>query len=240
MSQTALRRLDARATDFFATLDALLAFETAADARINQAVTEILHAVRTAGDAAVLEYTRRLDGLDAHSMTALELPASELQAALTSLGTEQRKALELATERVRAYHERQKVGAWTYTETDGTVLGQKVTPLDRVGLYVPGGRAAYPSSVLMNAVPAKVAGVGKLIMTVPTPRGEKNPLVLAAAAITGVDRVFTIGGAQAIAALAYGTQTIPQVDKVVGPGNAYVAEAKRREFGTVGIDMLAG
>ena len=240
MSQTALRRLDARAADFFATLDALLAFEAAADVRIDQAVTEILHAVRTTGDVAVLEYTRRFDGLDAHSMAALELPKSELQAALANLGTEQHKALTLAADRVRAYHERQRVGSWTYTETDGTVLGQKVTPLDRVGLYVPGGRAAYPSSVLMNAIPAKVAGVGELIMTVPTPRGEKNPLVLAAAAITGVDRVFTIGGAQAVAALAYGTQTIPRVDKVVGPGNAYVAEAKRRVFGTVGIDMLAG
>ncbi|MDR3212950.1 MAG: histidinol dehydrogenase [Azoarcus sp.] len=240
MSQTPIRRLDARAPDFLARLDALLAFEAAADERIDAAVTEILRAVRATGDAAVLEYTRRFDGLEAASMTALELPKSALQAALTSLSGEQRVALEIAADRVRLYHERQRGESWTYTEANGTVLGQKVTPLDRVGLYVPGGRAAYPSSVLMNAIPARVAGVGELIMTVPTPRGEKNPLVLAAAAITGVDRVFTIGGAQAVAALAYGTQTIPQVDKVVGPGNAFVAEAKRRVFGTVGIDMVAG
>ncbi|MDR1853947.1 MAG: histidinol dehydrogenase [Azoarcus sp.] len=240
MSQTAIRRLDANSPDFAATLDKLLAFDASADARIDAAVTEILHAVRTRGDAAVLEYTRRFDGLEAASMAALELPQSELRAALASLSVEQSAALELAAERVRLYHERQKGESWTYAEPNGTVLGQQVTPLDRVGLYVPGGKAAYPSSVLMNAIPAKVAGVGELIMVVPTPRGEKNTLVLAAAAITGVDRVFAIGGAQAVAALAYGTETIPQVDKVVGPGNAYVAEAKRRVFGTVGIDMVAG
>ncbi|MDR2092135.1 MAG: histidinol dehydrogenase [Azoarcus sp.] len=240
MSQTPIRRLDAGSPDFPAALDALLAFEAAADARIDTAVTEILHAVRTQGDAAIIEYTRRFDGLDATSMSALELPQSALRAALASLGTAQREALETAATRVCTYHERQKGESWTYTEADGSILGQQVTPLDRVGLYVPGGRAAYPSSVLMNAIPAKVAGVGELIMTVPTPGGEKNPLVLAAAAITGVDRVFTIGGAQAVAALAYGTPTIPQVDKIVGPGNAYVAEAKRRVFGTVGIDMIAG
>ncbi|MDR1462441.1 MAG: histidinol dehydrogenase [Azoarcus sp.] len=240
MSQTPIRRLDANSSDFSDTLDALLAFESADDERINAAVTEILRAVRMRGDAAVIEYTRRFDGLDAASMAALELPGSELRAALDSLGDPQREALEIAAGRVRAYHERQKLESWLHAEADGTILGQKVTPLDRVGLYVPGGRAAYPSSVLMNAIPAKVAGVGELIMTVPTPRGEKNPLVLAAAAITGVDRVFTIGGAQAVAALAYGTQTIAQVDKVVGPGNAFVAEAKRRVFGTVGIDMVAG
>jgi len=235
-----IRRLDARAPDFSATLDVLLAFEPSADERIDQAVTEILRAVREKGDAAVLEYTRRFDGLDALSAASLEVPQSELRAAFDGLGKEQRNALELAVERVRFYHERQKDESWTYTEADGSVLGQKVTPLARVGLYVPGGRAAYPSSVVMNAVPAKVAGVGELIMTAPTPMGEKNQLVLAAAAITGVDRVFTVGGAQAIAALAYGTQTIPHVDKIVGPGNAFVAEAKRRVFGTVGIDMIAG
>src|SRR5574338_107292 len=235
-----IRRLDARAPDFLPTLDALLAFESATDARIEAAVADILQAVRSVGDAAVLDYTRRFDHLDAHGMAALELPRRELQAALASLTVEQREALRQAADRVRLYHERQRIESWSYTEADGTRLGQQVTPLDRVGLYVPGGRAAYPSSVLMNAIPAKVAGVGELIMVVPTPRGEKNPLVLAAATITGVDRVFTIGGAQAVAALAYGTQTIPQVDKIVGPGNAYVAAAKRRVFGTVGIDMVAG
>lgn len=240
MSQTPIRRLDAREPEFLSTLDALLAFESEADERIDTAVTEILRAVRTTGDAAVVEFTRRFDGLDVHSMGALELPKAELHSALDSLSSEQREALTIAADRVRVYHERQKGESWEFTEADGTRLGQKVTPLDRVGLYVPGGRASYPSSVLMNAIPAKVAGVGELIMVVPTPRGEKNPLVLAAAAITGVDRVFTIGGAQAVAALAYGTQTIPQVDKIVGPGNAYVAEAKRRVFGTVGIDMVAG
>lgn len=237
---TQIRRLDARAPDFLSTLDALLAFESATDERIESAVAEILQAVRTVGDAAVLDYTRRFDHVDASSMAALELPRSELEAALASLSVAQREALRQAADRVRVYHERQRIASWTYTEADGTTLGQQVTALDRVGLYVPGGRAAYPSSVLMNAIPAKVAGVGELIMVVPTPRGEKNPLVLAAAAITGVDRVFTIGGAQAVAALAYGTQTVPQVDKIVGPGNAYVASAKRRVFGTVGIDMVAG
>jgi histidinol dehydrogenase len=235
-----VRRLDAREPEFLSTLDALLAFEATADARIDQAVTEILSAVRNTGDPAVIEYTRRFDHLEAKSMVDLELPASELHAALDSLSVEQREALRIAADRVRQYHQRQVAESWEYTEADGTRLGQKVTPLDRVGLYVPGGRASYPSSVLMNAIPAKVAGVGELIMVVPTPRGERNLLVLAAAAITGVDRVFTIGGAQAVAALAYGTQTIPQVDKIVGPGNAFVAEAKRRVFGTVGIDMVAG
>jgi len=235
-----MRRLDAWAPDFLSTLDALLALESATDERIEAAVAEILQAVRAVGDAAVLDYTRRFDHLEASSMVALELPRGELDAALASLSVEQREALRHAADRVRIYHERQHIVSWTYTEADGTTLGQQVTALDRVGLYVPGGRAAYPSSVLMNAIPAKVAGVGELIMVVPTPRGEKNALVLAAAAITGVDRVFTIGGAQAVAALAYGTQTIPQVDKIVGPGNAYVAAAKRRVFGTVGIDMVAG
>lgn len=235
-----IRRMNAREPGFLAELDALLAFEGGADARINEAVSEILSAVRTTGDPAVIEYTRRFDRLDVKSMADLELPRSTLDAALQSLSIEQREALRVAADRVRRYHERQLTGSWDYTEEDGTRLGQKVTSLDRVGLYVPGGRASYPSSVLMNAIPAKVAGVNELIMVVPTPGGEQNPLVLAAAAITGVDRVFTIGGAQAVAALAYGTQTLPQVDKIVGPGNAYVAEAKRRVFGTVGIDMVAG
>ncbi|HEY9191810.1 MAG TPA: histidinol dehydrogenase, partial [Methyloversatilis sp.] len=211
-----------------------------ADEAIETAVAGILRDVRTRGDAAVLDCTRRLDRLDAASMVELELPRSVLDEAYASLTDEQRGALVEAAERVRLYHERQRLTSWEYTEADGTTLGQKVTPLDRVGLYVPGGRASYPSSVLMNAIPAKVAGVSELIMVVPTPGGERNPLVLAAAAITGVDRVFTIGGAQAVGALAYGTQTIPQVDKIVGPGNAYVASAKRRVFGTVGIDMVAG
>lgn len=235
-----IRRMDSRTPGFLAELDALLAFEGGADARINDAVGEILAAVRSTGDDAVIEYTRRFDRLEVSSMAELELPHTELKAALDGLSVEQREALREAADRVRRYHERQTAESWEYTEEDGTRLGQKVTPLDRVGLYVPGGRASYPSSVLMNAIPAKVAGVKELIMVVPTPGGEKNPLVLAAAAITGVDRVFTIGGAQAVAALAYGTQTLPQVDKIVGPGNAYVAEAKRRVFGTVGIDMVAG
>jgi histidinol dehydrogenase len=235
-----VRRLDVREPEFLSSLDALLAFDGGADARIDQAVTEILRAVRTTGDPAVIEYTRRFDHLDVASMAELELPKSALKSALDELSVEQREALRIAADRVRRYHERQLSHSWDYSEADGTRLGQKVTALDRVGLYVPGGLASYPSSVLMNAIPAKVAGVGELIMVVPTPRGEVNPLVLAAAAITGVDRVFTIGGAQAVAALAYGTQTLPQVDKIVGPGNAYVAEAKRRVFGTVGIDMVAG
>jgi histidinol dehydrogenase len=240
MSNTPISRLDTTQADFLARLDALLAFESSTDDAIEAAVADILREVRTRGDEAVIEFTRRFDRLDVASMAALELPRKVLDDALASLSAAQRDALTQAAERVRIYHERQKQDSWEYTEADGTRLGQKVTPLDRVGLYVPGGRASYPSSVLMNAVPAKVAGVKELIMVVPTPGGERNPLVLAAAAITGVDRVFTIGGAQAVAALAFGTQTIPQVDKIVGPGNAYVASAKRRVFGTVGIDMVAG
>ncbi len=235
-----MRRLSAREPEFLATLDALLAFDNSTDAGIERTVAEILSQVRLRGDAAVLEYTRRFDGLDAGGMADLELSQAELAAALDSLPAVQRQALEAAAARIRDYHARQKMESWNYAEADGTRLGQKITPLDRVGLYVPGGKAAYPSSVLMNALPAKVAGVRELIMVVPTPRGEKNALVLAAACLAGVDRVFTIGGAQAVAALAYGTQTIPQVDKIVGPGNAYVAAAKRRVFGIVGIDMLAG
>ena len=239
-----IRRLSSAEPDFMSTLDTLLAFEGSTDAAIEVAVAEILRAVRSQGDAAVVDFTLRFDHLDVADMSALELPKAELDAALAGLPAGQRAALEAAAARVRSYHERQVQESWCYNDESegmlGTRLGQKVTPLDRVGLYVPGGRASYPSSVLMNAIPAKVAGVGELIMVVPTPRGERNPLVLAAAAITGVDRVFTIGGAQAVAALAYGTATIPQVDKIVGPGNAYVASAKRRVFGTVGIDMVAG
>jgi histidinol dehydrogenase len=222
----------------------LLAFEASEDEAIDRAAAQILASVKTHGDSAVLDATNRFDRLSADSVAALELSQQEMQDALNSLSAERRHALETAAQRVRAYHEIQKKECgsegFSYTEADGTVLGQKVTPLDRVGIYVPGGKAAYPSSVLMNAIPAKVAGVQEIIMVVPTPDGVKNPLVLAAAAIAGVDRVFTIGGAQAVGALAYGTATIPQVDKIVGPGNAYVAAAKRRVFGTVGIDMIAG
>lgn len=235
-----IRRLSSRDPEFLATLDALLAFDNSTDEAIERTVADILVNVRTVGDAAVLDYTRRFDHLDVKTMAELELPPAALKAAFDGLPAAQRDALEQAAARVRSYHEKQKIDSWEYTEPDGTRLGQKVTPLDRVGLYVPGGKAAYPSSVLMNALPAKVAGVKELIMVVPTPRGEKNALVLAAAHLSGVDRVFCIGGAQAVAALAYGTQTIPQVDKIVGPGNAYVASAKRRVFGTVGIDMVAG
>jgi len=235
-----MRRLSTRAPDFLATLDALLAFDQATDADIERTVAEIITRVRGEGDAAVLDYTRRFDDRAVATMAELELPQTTLAAALNSLPQAQRQALETAAQRIRVYHEKQKMESWGYTEADGTRLGQKITPLDRVGLYVPGGKASYPSSVLMNALPAKVAGVGELIMVVPMPRGEQNALVLAAACLAGVDRVFTIGGAQAVAALAYGTQRIPQVDKIVGPGNAYVAAAKRRVFGTVGIDMIAG
>jgi histidinol dehydrogenase (EC 1.1.1.23) len=206
-------------------------------------VADILADVHKRGDAAVLEYTARFDGLQAGTLAELELSQAELKAAFDALPGAQRSALQAAAARVRSYHEAQKKAcgeSWSYRDADGSLLGQKVTPLDRVGIYVPGGKAAYPSSVLMNAIPAHVAGVGEIIMVVPTPRGDKNALVLAAAALAGVDRVFTLGGAQAVGALAYGTQTIPQVDKIVGPGNAYVAAAKRRVFGVVGIDMVAG
>ncbi len=239
-----ISRLDASQVDFSAKLTSLLAFEASADEAIDRSVAQILADVKERGDAAVLEASNRFDRLNANSIAELEISQAELQAALVSLAPARRAALEAAADRVRAYHERQKAecgsAGFSYTEADGTVLGQKVTPLDRVGIYVPGGKAAYPSSVLMNAIPAKVAGVQEVIMVVPTPDGVKNSLVLAAAAIAGVDRVFTIGGAQAVAALAYGTKTIPAVDKIVGPGNAYVAAAKRRVFGTVGIDMIAG
>ncbi|MES2037042.1 MAG: histidinol dehydrogenase [Pseudomonadota bacterium] len=239
-----ITRLDTTDADFSRKLTSLLAFEASEDEAIDRAAAQILASVKTSGDTAVLEATNRFDRLNASSVAALELTQEEMQAALASLNAERRSALETAAARVRAYHEIQKTecgsAGFSYTEADGTVLGQKVTPLDRVGIYVPGGKAAYPSSVLMNAIPAKVAGVKEIIMVVPTPDGIKNPLVLAAAAIAGVDRVFTIGGAQAVGALAYGTATIPPVDKIVGPGNAYVAAAKRRVFGVVGIDMIAG
>lgn len=227
-------------SDFWAQLEAVLAWEAVSDAAIGDTVKAILSDVKTKGDEAVLEYSRRFDRLTVQTMAELEIPLSQAQAALASIPEAQRKALELSADRVRHYHEHQKQDSWTYTEADGTVLGQQVTPLQRAGLYVPGGKAAYPSSVLMNAIPAKVAGVDELIMVVPTPDGEVNNLVLAAAAIAGVDRIFAIGGAQAVAALAYGTETIPQVDKIVGPGNIYVATAKGLVFGTVGIDMIAG
>lgn len=235
-----IRRLSTSDAGFNADLKALLAFETAQDDSVDEVVAEILKDVKKRGDAAVLEYTNRFDNTDAKNLAELEISQAELQAALESLPADQRDALQVAADRVKQYHEKQVMKSWSYTEDDGTMLGQQVTALDRVGLYVPGGKAAYPSSVLMNAIPAKVAGVKELIMVVPTPNGERNALVLAAAAIAGVDRVFCIGGAQAIGALAYGTETVPQVDKVTGPGNAYVAAAKRRVFGVVGIDMVAG
>ena len=254
----AVRQLSTRAADFEAEFQRVRHWSAQTDAVIEQRVADIVADVRTRGDVAVLELTRRFDGLDAASVAALEISQDELLAALRSITPAQRSALEAAAARVRSYHERQLQvcgQSWSYRDEDGSLLGQKVTPLDRVGIYVPGGKAAYPSSLLMNAVPARVAGVGEIIMVVPTPArgsvaaggagtassvGERCPLVLAAAAIAGVDRVFTIGGAQAIAALAYGTATIPAVDKITGPGNAYVASAKRRVFGKVGIDMIAG
>ncbi|MBW7926168.1 MAG: histidinol dehydrogenase, partial [Burkholderiaceae bacterium] len=233
-------RLDSRAPDFAARLAALLAYEPAQDEAIERVVAQIVADVRKRGDEALLEYTRRFDRLEPTSARALELPGAELRRALDSLAPADRDALQAAAARIRGYHERQLAHSWSYVDDDGTRLGQRISPIDRVGLYVPGGKAAYPSSVLMNALPARVAGVRELVMVVPTPDGVRNPMVLAAACIAGVDRVFTIGGAQAVAALAWGTATVPAVDKIVGPGNAYVAEAKRRVFGTVGIDMIAG
>lgn len=235
-----IQQLSTQDQNFWQQLDGLLAWESVSDDAVFSTVNEIIKAVRSRGDAAVVEYTNRFDRMQVGSMHELEIPKARLQQALTNLPAEQRTALEHAAERVRRYAEHQKLESWSYTEADGTLLGQQVTALDRVGLYVPGGKAAYPSSVLMNAIPAKVAGVPELIMVVPTPDGDVNELVLAAAATAGVDRVFAIGGAQAVAALAYGTATIPQVDKIVGPGNIYVATAKRMVFGAVGIDMIAG
>ncbi len=236
-------RLSTASPDFEAAFKARLHWSADTDAAIEQRVAEILADVQVRGDAAVLDYTGRFDGLTVPSMAALELTQAELKAAFDGLPAAQRTALESAAARVRSYHEAQKKAcgeSWSYRDADGSLLGQKVTPLDRVGIYVPGGKAAYPSSVLMNAIPAHVAGVPEIIMVVPTPRGEKNPLVLAAAYVAGVTRAFTIGGAQAVAALAYGTATVPKVDKITGPGNAYVASAKKRVFGLVGIDMIAG
>jgi histidinol dehydrogenase len=235
-----MKRLSTRQPGFQEDLRRLLAFESAQDPAVDATVAAILQDVQGRGDAAVLEYTHRFDRLEVASMAQLEMSPARLKQALDALPANQRQALEEAAARVRAYHEKQRMESWQYREADGTVLGQQVTALARAGLYVPGGKAAYPSSVLMNALPAKVAGVGELIMVVPTPGGVQNDLVLAAAHLSGVDRVFTIGGAQAIGALAYGTETIPQVDKITGPGNAYVAAAKRRVFGVVGIDMVAG
>ncbi|PIE00339.1 MAG: histidinol dehydrogenase [Thiothrix nivea] len=235
-----IRTLDASDRHFQSELDKLLAWESVSDAAVFETVNGIINGIRTRGDAAVVEYTNRFDRMAAGAMSELEIPLTRLQQALETITPEQRTALEQAAARVKAYAEHQKMDSWSYTEADGTLLGQQVTPLDRVGLYVPGGKAAYPSSVLMNALPARVAGVPELIMVVPTPDGELNELVLAAAAIAGVDRVFAIGGAQAVAALAYGTETVPPVDKIVGPGNIYVATAKRMVFGACGIDMIAG
>jgi histidinol dehydrogenase len=235
-----MRRFSTSDADFDARLAALLAFESAQDPKVDATVAAILADVKARGDAAVLEYTQRFDRVSAKSLAGLEIPRAEMQAALQALPTARRDALEAAAERVREYHKKTSIKSSTYVDSDGNELGQQITPLDRAGIYVPGGKAAYPSTVIMNATPAKVAGVNEIIMVVPTPGGEKNELVLAAAALTGVDRVFAIGGAQAIGALAYGTQTIPQVDKITGPGNAYVAAAKRRVFGVVGIDMVAG
>jgi len=236
-------RLSTVSSTFEADFAARLHWSADTDAAIEQRVADILADVQQRGDAAVLEYTARFDALQAPTLQTLELTQAELKAAFDALPADQRGALQAAAARVRSYHEAQKKAcgeSWSYRDQDGSLLGQKVTPLDRVGIYVPGGKAAYPSSVLMNAIPAHVAGVGEIIMVVPTPRGEKNPLVLAAAYVAGVTRAFTIGGAQAVAALAYGTQTVPKVDKITGPGNAYVASAKKHVFGTVGIDMIAG
>ena len=239
----ALRQLATTAADFEAEFQRVLHWSAETDHAIEQRVAEILADVQARGDAAVLEYTARFDGLQADSVAALEITRDELKAAFDGLPAAQRHAIEFAARRVRSYHERQLQAcglSWQYRDEDGTLLGQKVTPLDRVGIYVPGGKAAYPSSVLMNAIPAQVAGVGEIVMVVPTPKGERNALVLAAAYVAGVHRAFTLGGAQAVGALAYGTATVPAVHKITGPGNAYVASAKRRVFGTVGIDMIAG
>ena len=237
---TNIRKLNSQNAGFQQQLDALLAWDSVSDQSVNDTVNHIIQQIRQRGDQALLEFTGRFDGWQADSVASLSISGDRLQQAWQAIDDAQREALRQAAERVRAYAERQKIDSWSYTEEDGTLLGQQVTPLDRVGLYVPGGKAAYPSSVLMNAIPAKVAGVAELIMVVPTPGGELNELVLAAAHVSGVDKVFAVGGAQAVAALAYGTETVPAVDKVVGPGNIYVATAKRAVFGQVGIDMVAG
>jgi len=235
-----IARLSTQQADFQEKLSKLLAWESVSSTDIAQTVDDIIANIRQNGDQALIDYTNKFDGMDVSDISALTVDQSALKKAFDSLAEKEKTALQSAADRVRDYHQKQKQDTWTYTEDNGTLLGQKITPLDRVGLYVPGGKAAYPSSVLMNAIPAKVAGVGELIMVVPTPNGVTNPLVLAAAHIAGVNTVFTVGGAQAVAALAYGTQTIPKVDKIVGPGNIYVATAKRAVFGQVGIDMIAG
>jgi histidinol dehydrogenase len=240
MTELRITRLDAAAADFDRQLEQLLAWNEAEDLTVHRRVLDIIADIRSRGDQALIEYTNRFDQRQVTRANELEMSKATLKQAWNSLPQDQTQALQIAADRIRAYAEHQKIESWKFTEADGTVLGQKITPLDRVGLYVPGGKAAYPSSVLMNAIPAKVAGVGELIMVVPTPQGEANPLVLAAAYLAGVDRVFTVGGAQAIAALAYGTETIPPVAKIVGPGNIYVATAKKLVFGQVGIDMIAG
>ncbi len=232
--------LNYAAADFYQQLDDVLAWDASIDGDVAKIVSDILKDVKQRGNAAVMEYTNKFDRMSLSDASEFELDQSQLQQALASISPEQRQALEISAQRIRHYAERQKMESWSFTEDDGTVLGQSVNPMDRVGLYVPGGKAAYPSSVLMNAIPAKVAGVPELIMVVPTPDGETNTLVLAAAAVAGVDRIFTIGGAQAVAALAYGTETIPKVDIITGPGNTFVATAKRMVFGVVGIDMIAG
>ena len=235
-----MRRLDTQSPSFSAELDQLLAWESVSDPQVHQAVEQIIADVRTRGDQALVDYTQRFDRREVESMAALSLSENDRQQALEAIPPEQKQALHVAAERIRCYHEHQAQASWQFAEADGTVLGQKVTPMDRVGLYVPGGKASYPSSVLMNALPAKVAGVQQIVMVVPAPEGVLNPMVLAAAAIAGVDELYTVGGAQAIAALAYGTETIAKVDKIVGPGNIYVATAKRAVFGQVAIDMIAG
>ena len=240
MSRVPVPLLDSRAADFTARLDALLDWEAVADPDLERRVAEILADVRRRGDAALVEYTNRWDRRDLTAAAELEVPRSALGDALAGLVAEERAALAAAAERIRDFHRRQKQESWDYLDAQGNRLGQRVTPLARVGIYVPGGKASYPSSVLMNAIPARVAGVGEILMAVPAPGGELHPMVLAAAALSGVDRVFTLGGAQAVAAFAFGTETIPAVDKIVGPGNAYVAAAKRQVFGRVGLDMVAG
>lgn len=240
MSTPVIKRLDAQQTDFYQQLDKMLDWDEVSDQQVKDIVDEVLLAVKTRGDEALLEYTRRFDRLDVSNAADLKLDPAQLQEALQRIPVEQREALEKAAERIDSYHQRQNQGSWRYEEADGTVLGQKVTPMQRVGVYVPGGKAAYPSTVLMNVMPAKVAGVEEVVMVVPTPDGEVNDLVLAAAAVAGVDTVFTVGGAQAVAALAYGTEMVPKVDKIVGPGNIYVATAKKNVYGVVGIDMIAG
>ena len=235
-----VKRLDASSIDFNSRMDSLLAWESVSDPRVQQTVNDIIERIKQQGDTALLQLTKQLDRANFKTVANLEVSQDKLKASLDNLGAEQRDALMVAAERIRTYHEKQKQDSWRYMEADGTLLGQQVTPMDRVGIYVPGGKASYPSSVLMNAIPAKVAGVREVVMAVPMPNGQVNPLVLAAAAVAGVDRVFAIGGAQAVAAMAYGTQLVPKVDKIVGPGNIYVATAKRAVFGVCGIDMIAG